>query len=341
MVPSRITNPSPDHLASIAQRLADGESLVVQFDDPGYTPALLAQLDGLCATFGERLEMRFYGHYGADFDCRALENLPRVVNLSVDCLQRAENTDLLGQLGFLRRLSIGIFQLEDNDILRFPNLRSVLHLAVTETKTKAINLSHLAAFSRLEDLRIAGHTRGLAALQELPSLESLALSLIGKKTSLAFTNQIASLRSLSLLLGGRASIAEIETPRLEKLEVCRVLGLTELGDLSRFRGLTWLSVEDQARVTGLSFSTPDSKLETIRIFNCKALREVTGLEALSRLEHLRIGETAMELEALLALRFPPSLKVCALYTGRERENTRIREVLDSRGYVESTRPLAG
>ena len=91
----------------------------------------------------------------------------------------------------------------------------------------------------------------------------------------------------------------------------------------------------------LSFSAPDSKLETIRIFNCKSLREVSGLETLPRLQHLRIGDTAMDPEALLALRFPPSLKMCALYTARERENKRIREVLDSRGYVESSRPLAG
>lgn len=40
----------------------------------------------------------------------------------------------------------------------------------------------------------------------------------------------------------------------------------------------------------------------------------------------------MEPEALLALRLPPSLKHCAMYTGKERENKRIREVLDSRGY---------
>jgi hypothetical protein len=246
MVPSRVTNPGPDQLASVAQRLTDGESLVVQFDGPGHTAALLEELDGLCARFEERLEMRFYGQISTAFDCRALAHLPRVANLSVDCLRRAENTELLGQLGFLRRLSIGISELEDNDILRFPNLRSLRHLRVDETKTKAINLSHLGAFSSLEHLRIAGHTRGLAALQELPSLESLALSQIGKKTSLAFTNQIPNLRTLSLLLGGRASIAEIEAPRLEKLEVCRVLGLTDLGDPSRFRELTWLSVEDQA-----------------------------------------------------------------------------------------------
>ena len=337
MVPSRITNPGPPQLAGIAQRLADGESLVVQFDGPGYGPALLDELDNLCATFGEQLEMRFYGLANTPFDCRALEQLPRVANLSVDCLQRAENTELLGQLAFLRRLSLGIFELEDDDILRFPNLRSLRHLAVSETKTKAIDLSHLSAFSSLEHLRIVGHTRGLEALQELPSLESLALSQIGKQTSLAFTNQIANLRSLSLLLGGRSSIAEIAAPQLQRLEVCRVQGLAELGELSRFRELTWLSVSDQARVTGLGFSAPDSKLETLRIFNCKSLREVSGLENLPRLQDLVIGETAMDPEALLALRFPPSLQICGLYTVRERENKKIREVLDSRGYRDSSR----
>jgi len=341
MLPSRITNPDADQLPSIAQRLAGGESLVVQFDGPGHTPPFLRELDGLCARFGERLEMRFYGQLSSAFDCRVLENLPSVANLSVDCLQRAEHTEVLGQLGALKQLSLGIFELEDDDILRFPSLRSVRHLSVGDTKSKAVNLSHLAAFSSLEHLRIAGQTRGLAALQELPSLESLALAQIGKQTSLAFTSRIAGLRSLSLLLGGRASIAEIAASQLRELVVCRVKGLTELGDLSRFGELTSLFVEDQARVTGLSFSGAASRLEYVRIFNCKSLREISGLESLPRLKHLRIGETGMDAEALLALRFPPSLEICALYTGRERENKKLRAALDSRGYVESSRPLAG
>jgi hypothetical protein len=338
MVPTRITNPGADQLESLQQRLGAGESLVIQFNGPEHTPELLRELDPLCAAFGERLEVRFYGQISSAFDCRALENIPRVVNLSVDCLQRADNTEILGQLGCLRRLSIGIFELEDNEILRFPNLRSVRQLSVTETKAGAINLSFLSAFTSLESLRIAGQTRGLPALQELPSLETLALAQIGKQTSLAFTNQIANLRELSLLLGGRSSIAEIVASRLQKLDVCRVRGLTELGDLGRFRELTWLSISDQARVAGLSFSAPDSRLEVVRVFNCKSLRQLSGLETLCRLQDLRIGETAMDPEALLALRLPPGIKTCGMYTRRERENKRIREVLDSRGYAEFSHP---
>jgi hypothetical protein len=332
MVPCRIDSPGADQLVGIEQRLREGEWLIVQFNGPGHTPALLKELDGLCATYGEQLEIRFYGQISSAFDCRALENIPTVANLSVDCLERAENTDVLGELGFLRRLSLGIFHLDDNDILRFPNLRSVRHLRLGDTKTKGINLSFLSEFSSLEHLGISGHTRGLAALQELPSLHTLALAQIGKQSSLAFTNQMASLRTLSLLLGGRWSIAEIETPQLQRLEVCRVLGLVELGALARFRELAWLSVSDQARLTALNFSAPDSKLETIRLLNCKSLDALSGLETLPRLGELLISRTAMEPEALLALRLPPSLRHCAMYSGREGDNKRIREVLDSRGY---------
>jgi hypothetical protein len=106
----------------------------------------------------------------------------------------------------------------------------------------------------------------------------------------------------------------------------------ELGDLGRFRELTWLAISDQARVTGLGLSAPDSKLEVVRIFNCKSLRQLSGLETLCRLQELVVGETAMDPEALLALRLPPSVKQCGMYTTRERENKTIREVLDSRGY---------
>ena len=60
MVASRFENPGADQLAGIAQRLREGESLIAQFNGPAHTPALLRELDGLCATFGERLEIRTF-----------------------------------------------------------------------------------------------------------------------------------------------------------------------------------------------------------------------------------------------------------------------------------------
>ena len=51
------------------------------------------------------------------------------------------------------------------------------------------------------------------------------------------------------------------------------------------------------------------------------------------LRELRIARTALDADALIPM-LPSTLEICALYTGKERENRRIRELLDQRGYRE-------
>jgi hypothetical protein len=162
----------------------------------------------------------------------------------------------------------------------------------------------------------------------------LVLRGIGRSVSLGFVSEIPHLASLSVGGGGRVSIAEIEAPELKELRVIRVQGLAELGDLSRFPELTFLVIQDQIRLEGLRFSKPGTKLERLRIINCQAMTELTGLEALPRLEELRISRTAFNLEALLARELPPGLGMLAFYTGKDREDRRIRAILDARGYRE-------
>ena len=335
MTSRRIDNPDETALQNVEQRLAAGEPLVVQFSERCYAPARLASIEGLCARFGELLHLRFYAHYRSRFDCRTLERIPSVANLGVDSLLHAENTDVLGELTHLRELRIGIFELHDRDILRFPNLQSLRSLTLGHTRTRAIDMSFLAAFRGLEFLCVCGHTRGLTVIKGLAALETLALNSIGRQTDLGFLSDVGNLQRLTILLGGRSSIAGIHAGRLRALEVIRVQGLTELGDLSRFPSLTSFVVEDQSRVERLTFSSPDSGLESLRIVNCKSLSEIVGLERLSRLQHLRIALTALDPDALLASPLPSGLKTVAIYTGKPRENRRIRAALDARGYAES------
>jgi hypothetical protein len=334
MLPKRVENAEEADLLSIERRLGAGEPLILQFNAPTYTRELLRKVDSFCSEFRDQLTVRFYGHYGTSFDCRTLESVPNVTSLDVDCLQRADNIQSLAELPSLNRISIGIFELEDNEILRFANLSAVRFLSIGDTRTKAVELSFLGEYSNLECLRISGHTRGLEAVAKAPSLNSLALNCIGKKTRLGFVSRVPNLRALSLLLGGRSSIAEIELRQLQDLEIVRVQGLSDLGEISRFPELTSFAIEDQIRIENLSFSPCCSKLNSVRIFNCKSLRTISGLKNLTQLEHLRIGRTSMTVDALLALELPPSLKTCGIYTGKERENQRIREVLGSRGYQE-------
>ena len=335
MVPKRFDNPTLAELKEVERRLLAGEEVVAQFREPGYGDELLDEVNSLAARFGRSLEVRFYSHVGTTFDCAVLNRLPAVVHLSIDCLQYASNLDAIAQLGCLETLSIGIDELSDTRILRHPNLRSLTALTLGASKSKAIDLSFLGDYSQVKRLRICGHTRGIETLAAMTSLRTLALDGIGKQTRLDFLSKMTDLQSLRFLLGGRLSISEIDIPELRDLEVCRVRGLTDLGDLSRFRRLESLIVDDQAQIEGVALSVVHSELRMIRIFNCRTLREVSGLDTLPKLDHLVIGETTLGREALLALTLPPSIKVCSLCTGKEREDRLIDAAVASRGYGRS------
>lgn len=334
LIPARVNNPDTAELATVGARLAVGERLIVQFGEPLYTPVQLGIIDAFCAQYGSALEVRFYGHYASVFDAGALLKIPSVVNLSVDCLQQVRNIEALAQLGSLRELSLGVFDLKETDLLRLPNLRSLRSLALGDTRSKNLDLSCLVDYQNLESLHVSGHTKGIEAIASSPALASLKLSCISKSTRLSFISAIHNLKRLSILLGGRPSISEVEAPRLQELEVIRVRGLAELDGLGRFPMLRSLAVEDQIRIEQLTFTAANCGLLDLRLFNCKTLRELSGLEHLRQLRQFRVGRTALDPDQLLAWRMPTTLEVCAIYSGKERDNRRIRKALDARGYRE-------
>lgn len=332
-VSTRITNPGPLELASASARLEAGEGLILQFDSAIYQREDLQLIDGLCAKHGSQLQVRFYGHNGSCFDGQTLQNLPSVSNLSIDCLHAARNIDAIAGLGQLKRLSINVHNLADKEVLRHANLRSLCSLSLGPTKSSNLNLSHLAEFRDLESLFISGQTKGIEALSTLTSLHSLALWCIPSRTSLAFVSSIRGLAHLTIGLGGRTSIAEVEAPDLKELAVNRVRGLAELLDLGRFPGLTTLTVEDQIQIKLLEFTQSSSKLKLLKVFNCKALHTISGLEHLRELEEFRVGLTALDPAHFASAPMPPSLKVCTFFTGKDRQDRQIREALNARGYA--------
>ncbi len=100
-----------------ASALSRGSNAVLQFYAPPYPDDLLIEINRLCAVHGERLQVRFYGHYQDAFDFEVLATVPKVVNLATDCLQRAVNVQALGQLRSLRRLSFDFFDYSDRNFL--------------------------------------------------------------------------------------------------------------------------------------------------------------------------------------------------------------------------------
>lgn len=150
-----------------------------------------------------------------------------------------------------------------------------------------------------------------------------------------FVSKIQSLKRLVIILGGRTDISEIQHSSLEDLEILRVLGFSDFDNLSAFPSLLSLAIEDQIRLESIRFTPSNKKIQSFRIFNYKTLHNLEGLEHLTELKSIRIGTTSLNIDSILNQRLSPSLNLFGFYTGKSKENAKIREKLDARGYRES------
>jgi hypothetical protein len=335
----RITDPTAVDRRQIEDLLHAGKTLTLQFSKPCYSETMLKDIDTLCQEYGPRIQVRFYGFYGRDadaFDASVVEHLPNVSCLAVDCLLRANNVEALSRLRHLKKLSLGIYYLDDPNILGKLNLASLEKLTVGDNHKKNIDLSPLSQYQQLQELYISGHTKGIDVVRELPSLRTLTLGSIPKKQSLAFVSDIPMLRRLRIILAGRDNINEVRHPKLEKLEIIRVRGFNSCAFLPNFPALSQLQIEDQIKLEEIVFDESNVSLANVWIYNCKTLKRIDGLEKLIHLAHLRISRTAVDLDEILEMQMPDSLDVFALETLSSTKKDRdIRKTLDARGYRES------
>ncbi len=332
MVQERITDPQSISRHDVEDILARGYTATVQFSRPCYTPELLDSINRLCGEFGAQIEVRFYGHYRSGFDAAVLNHLPEVRWLSVDCLIQIANEETLWRLPCLERLSFGVQDFDRADFLEGFALEGIDGLILSENRKRNFDLAPLARCKELADLIVVGHTRNIEALSGLPKLARLSLNRIPRRQDLAFASGIAPLRTLHILLGGRPSVDELRHAELEQLHIDRVRGFESLGDLSRFPSLHKLRIEDQLQLR--SFSLAGVSLRELLVVNCKNLTEIIGLDGQEEMFHFRASRTALDLEHLAQLDWPPAMKVLALYSQSKRRDEALRQQIDRRGYQE-------
>lgn len=229
----------------------------IQFSKPDYTDDQLKKVNALCKVFGAKLEVRFYGHYGTTFDASVLKSLPDAKWLSIDCLDAIDNIEDLYRHKSLSKLSFGVFNFDDPNFLIKLNLKHLTELRLSDTKKKNIDLAPIGVAPELKTFVVAGHTKNIQSLETSKTIESLWLRSITKKQSLAFVSNMIGLKSLDIMLGGRESINEIAHPKLSELNIVRVRGLKELGDMMRFPKLQQLRIEDQIQLNSLSLKGMD------------------------------------------------------------------------------------
>ncbi|AWX59035.1 hypothetical protein AB432_030060 [Brevibacillus brevis] len=325
-----INNPVELDRVQIEQDLREGNQVIVQFSHPEFYGSILEEVDELCARLDENFGVRFYGHYSLSFDGHTLLRIPHVKMLHLNSLAHAHNTEVLATLKHLHSLHLGIYELENSDILGIDTLRSLRDLSILSEK-KILNLQYLKEFSHLEQLHVGGKVKNLEAVGDLKDLNYLALHSISK-LPLHFVNRLKKLKHLRILLGGREHIQEIEENEIDDLEISRVRGFHDLSNIANFRALTRLVIEDQIQLREVSFDREMKALEELSIWNCKGLARLTGMEQLPSLRKLRILKTAIDFDTFIHQKLPSALSTVEFVTTKTKVDQEIQESLVKLGY---------
>ncbi|MBD8500950.1 hypothetical protein [Paenibacillus arenosi] len=325
-----INNPDALDRVQIKQDLRAGNQVIVQFSHPDFYGSILEEVDELCARFDENFGVRFYGHNSLSFDARTLLKIPHVKNLHLNSLIHAHNIETLSALKHIHSLHVGIHELENSDILGIDSLRSLRDLSIISDK-KLLNLQYVKEFSHLEHLHVGGKVKNLEALGYLEGLNYLALHSISK-LPLHFINRLKKLKHLRILLGGREHIQEIEENEIDHLEICRIRGFHDLSNITRFRALTSLTIEDQAQMREISFDRGMETLEEMTISNCKGLSFLSDMERLPSLRKLRIFKTAIDFDSFIQQKLPRALSELEFTTSKSKVDLEIQDSLFKLGF---------
>lgn len=325
----RINDSSTLDREQIENELRNGSHVIVQFSHPSYYETLLHEVDEICAEWDENFGVRFYGHYSLSFDCNTVLQIPNVKTLYVDCLDHAHHTEALARLENLYYLNMSIYELEDAEILKSEALQSLRMLSLISVK-KTVNLEHLKEYARLKILSTGGKVKGLDTIGQLNQLESLSLNSISK-LPVNFINHLGQLKTLKFFLGGRENIREIEENEIETLEIVRVRGFNDIQNITKFRKLRRLLIEDQIQLGAIHFHEALKDLEEIVILNCKGLTSLTGLDQLHSLQTLRIYKTSIDFDSFIRQKLPDSLSNLHFATSKRKEDQAIQKSLMEMG----------
>ncbi len=328
---NRINDPTSIDFEYIDNEIKANKHVIVQFSNSVFNDKILSQLNELCGNYDDSFGIRFYGNYSGSFDFKTLLKIPNVKCLYIDCLTNADNVLTLSELNKLQKLSLGVFEQKETEILNLDNLKKLSELIVTETRTKAFNLDYLSEYKNLKSLIIGGHTKKIEAIGEIDNLDFLSLNSV-KKVPVSFINNLKKLKTLRFILGSRKNIYEIEENAIETLEIVWVRGFNDLSNIGRFKHLKNLLIEDQIQLKRIEFSTELPELLDLKIINCKQLNDLTGLENLLTLNKLWVYKTMIDFDTFITQKLPASIKTLAFYTSKIKDDKKIKMKLEKLGY---------
>ncbi|GEM_PF-4084757 len=325
---------NPEHINAyeISKQVETESKVEFEFSHQYNWGMVLEQINELAARHKRAIEVKFNGFQDEIFDVSVIKAIPEVRCLTLGCILKASHLNEISTLKNLKEFSLGIYELNEPDILAQIPKVGLRALTLADTVKSNIDLKHLREFYGLTFFHSSGQSTHLNYISELKNLETLSFSMIKTSECMAFISELPKLEELRLLRGGRASLADIRSSSLKRINISKVRGLHALGNIGRFSQLEELVFEDQPRVEEIDFRN-SAELKEVTITNCKRLQKLKGLDMLPKLSRLCIFKTALDFEEVLAS-VPKSLSSFEFYTGKVTTDDKIRNRLKDLGYVE-------
>ena len=241
------------------------------------------QLEEFVFSKNSEISLRIYGFYSQECDLSFLVKIPSLKKLSVDCLMKAENAEVITKLKNIESLGIGIYNLESFEFLKDINT-NLKELFLHQTKSKKLNLNLIDRFVNLEVLYIDGQSNGIEKINSLKNLKEITLRSISTG-NLDYLKDLKYLWSVDIKLGGIKNFEALQTlPNLKYLELWQIRDLSDLSFISNLLNLQYLDIQSLKNVTNFPDLHKLLHLRRIYLENLKGLKEIDNIKDIPFLE---------------------------------------------------------
>jgi hypothetical protein len=286
--------------------------------------------------FAERpdVELRIYGFYSHDCDLSFAPRMTNVRRFSADCLKTARNVQAIAEIPRLEALSIGIFEMDDLDVLQSVPA-TLTELSLGATRSRRISLAGLSRFRSLKRLYLEGHGRDVEVLSDLSALEDLTLRSIAT-SDLRYLAPLDKLWSLDIKLGGIKSLDGIEgKTSIKYLELWQVRDFRRIEVLALLPGLQNLFLQSLPHVQALPSLTCARALRRVVVENLKGLSDFHAFEDAPSLEEFALVDGKRQTpEQLVPVLRNRHLRAARAHFGSDRKNKAFAELRARYGKVE-------
>ncbi len=312
---------------------ADSQLNEVQFFDK-VPKTVLEAVEKTILTHRPEFSVRFYGFYGESFDARCLRLIPSVTNLTVNCIDKADHAEVLGELAHLKQLCVGIYNLTELSFLDAlpPTLEQ---LSLEGAKAKNLSLRALPRFRGLKTLYLEGHTKEIESIAALKDLENLTLRSV-TLPSLEFLAGLSALGSFALKLGGTRNLDALpRLANLKYLEIWQVQKLADLSVLADVVSLQFLFLQSLPNVKRLPSLAKLKNLRRVYLETMKGLKDLAQIaEAPALAELLYVAANQLQPQDFECFLRHPTLKKAAVGFGSVKRNDELATMFQRAGIAD-------